>query len=122
MGTTARVWVRGTNASPLAHLARAELVDLESRWSRFIPDSELNACNRAAGSVIAVSEPTYEVLRRARSAWESTGGAFDVTVAPALDALGYDRSFELVASGTCHRRTAVRAPGSAGIRFLAGRR
>jgi thiamine biosynthesis lipoprotein len=120
MGTTARVWVRGRHADELVARARAELADLEARWSRFLPDSELNALNARDDDVCAVSEPTYEVLRRAYSAWSSTAGAFDPTVHDALVALGYDRTFADLAAGTAAPGTAPSVPGLAGMRFLPG--
>jgi thiamine biosynthesis lipoprotein len=38
--------------------ARGRLADLEARWSRFRPDSEISTLNRAAGRPVAVSPGT----------------------------------------------------------------
>jgi len=64
----------------------------ERRFSRFRPDSELSALNRASGAV-AVSAEMLEVLRAAREHVNASGGLFDPAIGAALIAAGYDRSF-----------------------------
>jgi thiamine biosynthesis lipoprotein len=83
------------------------LDDIESRWSRFRPDSELSALNAHAGSPVFTSPDTATVVAMAVEAWRVTGGLFDPTVHDALVASGYDRTFdELAATGV--------GPGAAG--------
>jgi thiamine biosynthesis lipoprotein len=95
MGTRAHIVVVGGDES-LADDALQVLDVLESRWSRFRPDSEISRLNAARGSPTIVSPITFELLRRAVTESHATGGAFDPTVLPALLAAGYDRDFAQV--------------------------
>ena len=101
--------------------ARGRLADLEARWSRFRPDSELSTLNRAAGRPVAVSPETLTLLALAVLGWQATGGRFDPTVLDALEAAGYDRSFDQLPTAR-HGADGARpapgpAPGLAGIRI-----
>ncbi|HEY2813752.1 MAG TPA: FAD:protein FMN transferase [Acidimicrobiales bacterium] len=95
MGTNVHLVVVGGDAE-LLEQARARIEDLEQRWSRFLPDSELCQLNRDAGSGRAksVSAATFDVVEQAIDACRETGGLFDPTILPALVAAGYDRSFD----------------------------
>jgi thiamine biosynthesis lipoprotein len=65
------------------------LARLEQALSKFLPDSDLSLLNvLGATRPVAVGEDLYALLRHAREAWEITGGAFDATVGPLLDAWG----------------------------------
>jgi thiamine biosynthesis lipoprotein len=77
-------------------LAEARIEHLESRWSRFRPDSELCRLNRAASAPSVVSRDTALLVERCFIAWSRTLGAFDPTVHDAMIANGYDRDFRLV--------------------------
>ena len=104
-------------ATDIAELAADRVDELEARWSRFRPTSEVSAINQSAGSAVAVSADTVELVTKAIAAWELTEGAFDPTVLPALEASGYDRSFETIdtsmpAPTGCDGQ---RTPGCAGI-------
>ena len=97
MGTSVELLVEaGPGAGSRAALgaAEAEIRRLERRLSRFRPDSELNALNRAGR--LAAGPDLMRVTELALAARERTGGRFDPTVHDALAAAGYDRSFELV--------------------------
>jgi len=83
-------------AEELGRWAFERLEQLEARWSRFRPDSELCRLNAAAGRPVVVAEITFELLRHAVVSWERTGGACDPTIAPAVVAAGYDRDFRSV--------------------------
>jgi len=82
--------------SDLLEGARARIEDLELRWSRFLPDTELDRLNRAAGTgtPTALSAVTFDLVTSAIRAWRETDGLFDPTILPALVAAGYDRSFD----------------------------
>ncbi len=113
MGSEVVVHVVGADPGLLTD-ALHHIDRLEAAWSRFRPDSELMRLNARAGERVAVSAETYRLVALAVAGWHQTDGAFDPTVHDALVALGYDRSFELLA--TVHepagRRTvAVPAPG-----------
>jgi thiamine biosynthesis lipoprotein len=62
--------------------------DLERRWSRFVPDSEVSSLNRNAGNVCIVSAETLDLLERAEFARVRTNGLFNPFVLDRLDALG----------------------------------
>lgn len=116
MGTRCHVVVHGDPA--LVAVARRRIEGLERRWSRFDPHSEVRALWRHAGRPVMVSTDTLVLVERAVLAWAVTGGRFDPTVGAALEALGYDRSFERMeqvvpSAGTGPGSGA--APGCAGI-------
>lgn len=97
MGTTARVLVLADTAEVAAALgatAAARLADLEARWSRFLPESELSRLNASSGHPVVVSRETFALVARAVDAWRRTCGWFDPTGLAAIHALGYDRDFD----------------------------
>ncbi len=91
MGNRAHIVVHGGSE---AHLDQAErrLRELESWWSRFLPDSDITRANRAAGRPVVVHDDTRAVVRRAIDGWQQTIGRFDITTLPALLAAGYTHS------------------------------
>jgi thiamine biosynthesis lipoprotein len=93
MGSDAHVIVQGGHER-LADEVKRRLFDLEQRWSRFLPDSEVSRLNDHAGEAITVSSETVLLVERAVEAWRITGGAFDPTVLGAVIRAGYDRTFE----------------------------
>jgi FAD:protein FMN transferase len=93
MGSDAHVIVVGGPVGLLDHAVR-RIDELERRWSRFLPDSEVNQLNRWCGLPVAVSPDTVNLVEHALVAWRISGGAFDPTVLGAVIRAGYDRSFE----------------------------
>jgi thiamine biosynthesis lipoprotein len=119
MGTQVELLVVGAPSETLM-VARRRLAELEARWSRFRPDSELSVLNRAAGEPVAVSPETLTLLALAVLGWQTTAGRFDPTVLDALEAVGYDRSFDqLLGDGPADRARPAPgpAPGLAGLRI-----
>jgi thiamine biosynthesis lipoprotein len=114
MGCAAQVIVVG-GRNGLAEEAQAQIEDYEARWSRFRPGSELSRCNTANGRPTVVTAPTMTAVRRAVEGWHRTGGRFDPTILPSLEAMGYDRTFDQVASSVHPPAGAAPAPGCAGI-------
>ncbi len=100
MGTDAHVVVVGD--ARLLDQAQARIQQLEERWSRFRPTSELNVLNAAAGREVPVSVDTVTLVRACTTAWAATNGRFDPTLRHVMVALGYDRDFALLASGPAH--------------------
>lgn len=100
--------------------AREAIADLERRWSRFLPGSEISALNTAKGAATQVSAATALLIELAVKGWALTAGRFDPTVLDALEAAGYDRSFETiddVTSNRCERPPQPQAaPGCHDIR------
>lgn len=67
-----------------------ELDNVNARMSTWWEDSELSRFNRHRDdSPFALSSATFEVLQAALEVSERTGGAFDVTVGPLVDAWGF---------------------------------
>jgi len=97
MGCAARVLLVGGDEA-LADAARHRIEDLEARWSRFRPESELSRLGDRPGVPVVVSQETFTLVERAVRGWEATGGLYDPTVGDAVAALGYDQSFDLLAA------------------------
>jgi FAD:protein FMN transferase len=93
MGTDVHVVLVDAEAR-LLDRAQDRIIDLQQRWSRFLPNSEISALNRDAGHALRVSRETVELVQRALDAYRLTDGLFDPTVLGAVLRAGYDRSFE----------------------------
>lgn len=97
---TARVepgTIMGSNVALLCDDARRdEVLDLlrhlESRWSRFLIDSDISRLNRASGRPVAVHSDTIRLLDHLAQSWRRTDGDFDPTLLGPLAALGYHSS------------------------------
>src|SRR5687767_10207033 len=68
------------------------LDELEQRWSRFLPASEISELNAAGGAPRRVSTDTVRLVESLVQAWHATAGAFDPTLLGALVELGYAAS------------------------------
>lgn len=114
IGTTATVVVTGRAAlHPAVELLRADLAALDGACSRFRADSEIRAVERAAGRWVEVSPLLARCLDAALRVASLTAGLVDPTVATCMDAIGYDRDFDLLgAAGPTSTRAVPRpAPG-----------
>lgn len=96
MGSTAHLLIVGPDAPALLGIAQQRLVDLEQRWTRFSPDSELTQLNNNAGHPTVVSPDTYRLIDTAITAWNQTGGRYDPSLLHHLTNLGYDRTFDAI--------------------------
>lgn len=97
MGSETHLVVVGGDPS-LVDVGRARIAELEQRWSRFLPDSEISRLNAAAGAPLEVSDDTIALVTRAIEGWRFTGGTYDPTVLGAMLRAGYDRTFDEVAA------------------------
>lgn len=95
MGTTAHVIVVGDPS--LAAFARRRVEQLEQRWSRFIPTSEISILNAGRGQPVRVSDDTFRLVAAAVDGWARTNGRFDPTVLGDVLRAGYDQTFAVVA-------------------------
>jgi thiamine biosynthesis lipoprotein len=123
MGGEAHVIVTGGDHR-LLDGARRRIADLEERWSRFLPDSEISRLNRRPERAVVVSPETLALVEHAVMAWEATAGRYDPTVLPALRAAGYDRDLALITetpavTDPAHRRPSSElvAPGCGRVRL-----
>jgi thiamine biosynthesis lipoprotein len=69
--------------------ARQRLEQLEQRWSRFLPGSDISRINAADGRPIGVHADTVTLVATMVEAWRLTAGRCDASVLPALLASGY---------------------------------
>ncbi len=70
----------------------SRVAQLEQRWSRFLPDSELCQLNMKSGSPVVVSVDTIRLVKTMISGWQLTGGLFNPTILPRLVWSGYEAS------------------------------
>ena len=70
----------------------------ENCLSRFRENSELSRLNRQ-GQLVKASPLLYQTVQAALDMVDLTNGIFDPTILDALEAAGYDRSFELISQG-----------------------
>ncbi len=84
MDTVMDFYALGNNGAETLTAAAQEINRLESLLSRTRQGSEVDALNRH-GSV-TLSDETAQLLRSALSLCEKTGGAFDITIAPLVEA------------------------------------
>ena len=112
MGSDAHVIVVGGPPGG-AERARRRIDDLERRWSRFLPDSEISGLTQRAGEWVTLSADSLLLVARALEAWRLTVGRFDPTVLGAVIRAGYDRSFEQLppSGGTTDSPLTVGAAG-----------
>lgn len=96
------------------------LRDLELRWSRFLPDSEISRLNCSEGRPVPVSEHTTRLVVELVAAWSMTGGAFDPTTLPRLLELGYRGSRTDPSKRTVLPRSARWPADMPGIRVESG--
>ncbi|HZP31466.1 MAG TPA: FAD:protein FMN transferase [Acidimicrobiia bacterium] len=114
MGTTVEIVVVG-GPRDLPARGRTAIDDLESRWSRFRPSSEISRLNDASGRPVVVSRTTFDAIARAVEAWYATNGRYDPTVLDAVRAAGYDRDFSAVPRTGPALAAPVPAAGCGGI-------
>jgi FAD:protein FMN transferase len=119
MGSDVHVVVVGGSVDTLDRAVQ-RIEELESRWSRFRPDSEVTVLNLNTGRAVAVSSDTRLLVDRSIEAWRLTGGSFDPTLLDDLRRAGYDRSFENLGDDTNRppvspRNRSIDAPGCTDI-------
>ena len=93
MGCAVDVILDGGPPDLLEH-ARTEIEQLEQRWSRFLPESDISRLNHAAGSTVHVDPATVVLLQAMADGWRATNGSFDPTLLAPLVGLGYAASWD----------------------------
>ena len=120
LGTGVQVTVTdGRHMAAARALLEADLAAVDLACSRFRPDSEIVALDRATGDGPAEVSPLLaEAIAVAmRAAW-LTDGDVDPTVGAAMDAVGYDRDFSLVPrEGPAVKLTVRTIPGWRQVEF-----
>lgn len=109
-GARARIVLDASASEEVAERATAlvehRLAELEQRWSRFLPDSDLSRLSAADGKPVVVHPDTIVLLMAMRAAWHETDRDFDPSLLPALVAGGYARSLVDAARATTLPSTA----------------
>ena len=82
----------------LLEAASARLDELERKWSRFLPGSEVSRLNQRPGARTVVSAETALLVELAHVAHEQTAGWFNPALLAEIVDAGYDRSHELLAA------------------------
>jgi FAD:protein FMN transferase len=89
------VEVRAYNGDAAARTAGvneafAAIVEVDRTMSNWKPESELMVANRGAASApVRLSDPLFAVIKAALEVADRSGGAFDVTVGPAMVLWGF---------------------------------
>jgi thiamine biosynthesis lipoprotein len=96
MGCQVLAVVDSDDAPVATHLAAVPnwFETWEQQLSRFRPDSELSRLNATSGRPVVVPPPLWEVLGVALDAARQSEGLVQPTILAALEAAGYDRSFD----------------------------
>jgi len=98
MGTRFTVKIAGSRLPEhVAEAARTAVADaleaVVAKMSSYLPESELSRFNRhAEGTPFALSAETFAVFALAREVSTASDGAFDITIAPLVDAWGFGPS------------------------------
>lgn len=92
MGSRLQILIGGDRPD-LVPVAAARVAELEQRWSRFRPDSDVSRMNRSPGRAVPVSADTITLVEAALAARADSRGRFDPMMLPAVMANGYDRPF-----------------------------
>jgi thiamine biosynthesis lipoprotein len=93
MGTDAHVLLVDP-AEGAGDRARSRLEELEQRWSRFLPSSDVSRLNGAPGAMVIVSADTLCLIAMMKEAWRVSGGRYDPTLLSAINAAGYSASYD----------------------------
>ena len=92
MGTTYEVTVAGFPADrqDLEQDIADRLSSIDAAMSTYDPESEISRFNRSTSTDwVPVSRDTFNVFRHAQEISDVSGGAFDVTVGPLVEAWGF---------------------------------
>jgi thiamine biosynthesis lipoprotein len=93
------IWNITTDERPLEEKEKetllAYIADFEKRFSRFLPDSEVNQFKTAVAGSYQISAELAKLLQRASELRTQSQGRFDPAVAGLLERAGYDASYTL---------------------------
>ncbi|MEM7583617.1 MAG: FAD:protein FMN transferase [Acidobacteriota bacterium] len=74
----------------LQALIEGELEAINAKMSTYMADSELSRFNsESETTAYDVSPAMIEVMTEAREVWQTTGGAYDITIGPLVNAWGF---------------------------------
>ncbi|MFB5192555.1 FAD:protein FMN transferase [Alicyclobacillus fastidiosus] len=108
MGTTVHIEIPSAHPSDdcvqseILKTAMDDMAALESLFTRFKAESELNRLNNSAGRWTNIDSRLYEVLQLARDFFVKTRGLFNPCLGMVMNGLGYDVSFEQITKDRNH--------------------
>ena len=88
MDTVMELTAYGDGAEKAVTAAEKEINELESKLSRTREDSLVSILNRD-GSIRHLAPDYWHLIAKAKEYRDATGGAFDITIAPVMDAWGF---------------------------------
>ena len=94
MNTIILLEAEGSETSQAFDTAQRFIKNSEQRFTRFKETSELSALNRSAGKWFSASSEMMELMTTAMHCHKATGGLFDTSVLPYLEAAGYTQSMD----------------------------
>ena len=86
MDTVVELTATGRSAKELLAACSSRLASLENCLSAHRKGSDISCVNSGAGDFVSVGEDTYAVISLALQYAELTGGAYDPTILPAVQA------------------------------------
>ena len=100
MDTTLDITIQGRGAAQAEEDSAAAVAlarEIESRTSRFKPDSDVSLINAGAGATAVTVHPdTMDLVRKSLEYATMTEGAFDITIAPVAQLWGfYDQEYRV---------------------------
>lgn len=117
MGTRFELVLAGDDPHRLRAIGESalrEVTECHRRFNLFDPGSWLNTINRrAADGPVVLDDLTFELLALCRQVHDDSYGAFDITVAPLMHALGLHR-----AEGPTDHTTIGKARACVGMRHV----
>ncbi|MFA6995218.1 MAG: FAD:protein FMN transferase [Patescibacteria group bacterium] len=105
LGTDIVITVRlGAEQQNILVEAEKAVIDFETKFSRFIIGNELFKLNNSSHEKQVVSKTMAELLKEARHYYLETKNIFDPTIIGSLEAVGYDKKFDLINSGSDRKK------------------
>lgn len=89
MDTAMLITTYGERSPAAAYACEDVIRDLEAKLSRTVEDSEVSRLNAAGGEPVEAGEDLGILLELARYYRQSTGGAFNIAIAPVVSAWGF---------------------------------
>lgn len=117
MGTRFELVLAGDDPHRLravGELAMREITECHARFNLFDPGSWLNTINRQAyDAPVVLDDLSFQLLGTCQQVYTDSGGAFDVTIAPLMHAVGLHRS-----DGPCSEQDIDRARARVGMQHV----
>ena len=93
MASTTQVTLMNSEPGAMAW-AEQRLRELEQRWSRFIPTSDITTINQTPGTWVHVADDTIRLIHAMQLASSATAGGYDPTFLHQLLSAGYTTSID----------------------------